>query len=68
MATQGNWDFYMCRLDDKPAFIFLPLELVKDPPLARYPHLFLVRLHFLHPIGRVAPDDFARRDRFHEIL
>jgi hypothetical protein len=49
MAMEGNWDFYMCRLDDKPAFIFLPLDLVKDPPLARYPHLFLVRLHFLHP-------------------
>src|ERR1700742_2687210 len=49
METDGDWDFYMCRLDDKPAFIFLPLDLVKDPPLAKYPHLCIVRLHFLHP-------------------
>lgn len=50
MENEGNWDFYMCRLDDKPAFIFLPLDLLKqNPPLATYPHLFLVRLHFLHP-------------------
>jgi uncharacterized protein (TIGR01619 family) len=49
MDTDGDWDFYMCRLDDKPAFIFLPLDLVKDPPLAKYPHLCIVRLHFLHP-------------------
>jgi len=50
MDNDGNWDFYMCRLDDKPAFIFLPLDLLKqDPPVAKYPHLLLVRLHFLHP-------------------
>ena len=49
MDTDGDWDFYMCRLDDKPAFIFLPLDLLKDPPRAKYPHLCIVRLHFLHP-------------------
>src|SRR3569832_434129 len=50
MENDGNWDFFMCRLDDKPAFNFLPLDLLQQvPPTAKYPHLLLVRLYFLHP-------------------
>lgn len=35
-SISQNWDFYMCRIDDKPGSIRLNLDLYNIAPLKNY--------------------------------
>ena len=44
-----DWDFYFCRVDNRPASIFVDLGVAKDPPLAVYPVMSYVRVAMRNP-------------------
>lgn len=45
----GQWDFYQCRLNGKPASVYLDLGLHGAGPDSKRPALLVVRLHLRHP-------------------
>lgn len=45
----GQWDFYQCRLNGKPASVYLDMGLKKAAPQARRHALLVVRLHLRFP-------------------
>jgi uncharacterized protein (TIGR01619 family) len=47
-----NWDFYLCRVDDQPASIYVDLGIKEEAPLAGYPVMAYVQLNM-----RAARDD-----------
>jgi uncharacterized protein (TIGR01619 family) len=44
-----DWDFYFCRVDDKPASIMVDLGIAHEAPLPAYPYLGHIRIHMLRP-------------------
>ena len=54
-----DWDYYPCRVDDKPASIFLDLALASSGPRPSSPHLLWIGLQIIeggeHEMG-VEPD------------
>jgi hypothetical protein len=44
-----NWDFYLCRVDDEPASIFVDLGIARSAPTADYPYLAYISLHMQKP-------------------
>jgi uncharacterized protein (TIGR01619 family) len=44
-----DWDFYLCRVDDQPASIFVDLGIAEKAPLATYPVMAYVRLNMRDP-------------------
>lgn len=53
-----NWDFYSCRVDDRPASIFVDLGIRADVPDDRLPRLAWLRLQLRFP-----RDDGLSEDR-----
>lgn len=45
----NDWDFYSCRVDDKPASIFVDLGIGGDAPLSGQPYMTFVRLFMRAP-------------------
>lgn len=45
----GDWDFYFCRVDDKPASIFVDLALSKVAPVSALPVMAYVRIFMRAP-------------------
>jgi len=39
-----DWDFYFCRVDDKPASIFLDLGIEKEAPVYGFSVMAYVRI------------------------
>lgn len=46
---EGNWDTYLCRVDDKPAQILLDLDLMARAPLKDYPVLGYISISMQDP-------------------
>jgi len=44
-----DWDFYFCRVDNRPASIFVDLGAAKDAPLGAYPVMSYVSLTMQNP-------------------
>jgi hypothetical protein len=44
-----DWDFYLCRVDDKPASIYLNLGLIQESPIAGMPFMAYVRVYMRAP-------------------
>jgi regulator of RNase E activity RraB len=53
-----NWDFYFCRVDDKPASIFLDLDIEQPAPISDLAHMSYVRLRMNAP----RPDGFSSQE------
>jgi hypothetical protein len=53
-----NWDFYFCRVDDKPASIFLDLDIEQQAPISDLAHISYVRLRMNAP----RPDGFSSQE------
>lgn len=47
--VSDDWDFYYCRVDDKPASIYLDLAAIAYAPLAQLPHMAFIRLRMREP-------------------
>lgn len=45
----GNWDVYLCNVNDRLASIVLDLDYWKRAPLEGHPHLLCIFLYLLHP-------------------
>lgn len=55
-----NWDFYFCRVNDKPASIFVDLDIAKEAPLADFPYM----VNVLVPVKAPRPDGFPGADEY----
>jgi hypothetical protein len=55
-----DWDFYLCRVDDKPASIFLDLALARDAPIGDLPHMAYVFVSMNAP----RPDGLSSKEEF----
>lgn len=57
-----EWDFYFCRVDDKPASIFVDLGIRADVPIADLVDLTWLRLYLQRPRdeGLTTKDEFQR--------
>jgi regulator of RNase E activity RraB len=57
-----NWDFYPCRVDDKPASIFVDLGIRADVPIGNLVDLTWLRLNLQRPRddGLTTRDEFQR--------
>ena len=52
----NDWDFYSCRVDDKPASIFVDLGIRRDVPLSGRPYMAFVRLFMRAPRHHIGGD------------
>jgi uncharacterized protein (TIGR01619 family) len=55
-----TWDFYPCRVDDKPASIFVDLGIARDAPMRALPHMAYLRVHMSAP----RPDGLSSQAEF----
>jgi uncharacterized protein (TIGR01619 family) len=44
-----NWDFFLCRVNDKPASIMVNLALVDEAPIERLPYMAYVEVRLKSP-------------------
>jgi uncharacterized protein (TIGR01619 family) len=44
-----DWDFYYCRVDDKPASIYLDLAAIEQVPVDTLPYMAFIRLRMREP-------------------
>ena len=44
-----DWDFYFCKVDDRPASIFVDLGVAREAPLSSLPVVGYVRVHMHAP-------------------
>ncbi len=67
---QRKWDFYFCRVDQKPAAIFLDLSLRQQAPIASLPHMAYIRLHMLSPRddGLSSSSEAQQLGKFEDVL
>jgi uncharacterized protein (TIGR01619 family) len=56
----GDWDFYSCHVDDKPASIFVDLDLEHEAPMSHLPYAAYVKLRMNAP----RPDGFSSNEEF----
>lgn len=56
-----NWDFYYCRVDEKPASMYLDLDAVQVGPVDGLPIMAFIRLSMLQPRpdGLSSPEEFG---------
>jgi hypothetical protein len=59
----NDWDFYSCRVDDKPASIFVDLGIRRDVPLSGRPYMAFVRLFMRAP----RPDGLSSQEEFEDL-
>src|SRR5262245_27922136 len=57
-AMTENWDFFLCRVDDKPASIFVNLGLADEAPIEGLPCMAYVTVWMKAP----DPDGFPSRE------
>lgn len=55
-----GWNFYLCRVDDKPASIFLNLALHEDAPIAAFGQLAYAHVFMQQP----RPDGLSSNEEF----
>jgi hypothetical protein len=55
-----DWDFYYCRVDDKPASIYLDLGAIEQVPVAALPYMAFIRLRMREP----RPDGLSSQTEF----
>lgn len=55
-----KWDFYMCRVDNQPASIFLDMGIGNSPPSEAYPWMAYLRIFMRHP----GPDGLPSSEEF----
>ncbi len=55
-----DWDFYYCRVDDKPASIYLDLAAIEHAPQAHLPFMAFIRLQMREP----RPDGLSSQAEF----
>ncbi len=60
----NDWDFYSCRVDDKPASIFVDLGIRRDVPLSGRPYMAFVRLFMRAP----RPDGLSSQEEFEDLI
>jgi hypothetical protein len=58
--VSDDWDFYLCRVDDEPASIFLDLGIATDAPRPDRPIMAHVRLYLREP----RPDGLSSNTEF----
>lgn len=56
----GEWDFYLLRVDNKPASIYLDLALARTAPVSTEPNMAYVRVRMRRP----RPDGLSSHDEF----
>ena len=44
-----NWEFYHCRVDDEPAYIFFDINISNEVDKSKYPYLAYIRLILNEP-------------------
>jgi len=49
LAMADNWDFFLCRVDDKPASILVNLGLADEAPIERLPYMAYVQVRMKAP-------------------
>src|SRR5215475_7078282 len=59
-----DWDFYFCRVDDRPASIYVDLGVAKNPPRATYPVMCYVRV----AMRNARPDGLSSNDEFESLI
>ncbi len=61
MVVSDNWDFYYCRVDNKPASMYLDLDAVQVGPVEGLPTMAFIRLRMLNPLpdGLSSPEEFG---------
>jgi uncharacterized protein (TIGR01619 family) len=59
-----DWDFYMCRVDDKPASIYLDLGISEEAPVAELSFMAYVRIYMREP----RPDGLSSREEFDALV
>jgi uncharacterized protein (TIGR01619 family) len=47
--TSDDWDFYYCRVEDKPASIYLDLAAIEHTPVEALPYMAFIRLRMREP-------------------
>jgi regulator of RNase E activity RraB len=57
-----DWDFYFCRVDDKPASVFVDLGVVQEV-VAKFPHMAYMRVYLRIP----RPDGLSSREEFESL-
>jgi hypothetical protein len=60
----GQWDFYQCKVNDKPASIYLDMGLKQDAPERARPAILVVWLYLRHP----HPDNGLSTDAEFDVL
>lgn len=55
-----DWNFYLCRVDDKPASIFLDLALHDAAPITAFPQLGYAHVYMQQP----RPDGLSSNEEF----
>lgn len=55
-----DWNFYLCRVDDKPASIFLDLALIDEAPIAAFGQLGYAHVFMRRP----RPDGLSSNEEF----
>lgn len=58
-----DWNFYLCRVDDQPASIFVNLGIRKLVPMRDLNTLIWLRLHMLDP----RPDGLSSKEEFESL-
>jgi hypothetical protein len=58
--ASDDWDFYYCRVDDKPASIYLDLAAIEEAPKASLPCMAYIRLSMREP----RPDGLSSQAEF----
>lgn len=60
----SDWDFYLCRVDDEPASIYVDLGIRNDVSRSDRPHMAYVRLFMRAP----RPDGLSSQEEFDELV
>ncbi|HOY77072.1 MAG TPA: DUF695 domain-containing protein [Hyphomonadaceae bacterium] len=59
-----DWDFYLLRVDDQPASIFVDLGIAGDAPIHTHPQLGYLRLVMRQP----RPDGLSSQDEYEALM
>lgn len=59
-----DWDFYLLRVDDQPASIFVDLGIVRDVPIRTHPHMAYLRIVMRQP----RPDGLSSSEEFESLV
>ncbi|HLJ65103.1 MAG TPA: DUF695 domain-containing protein [Stellaceae bacterium] len=65
-----NWDFYFTTINNKPASIFVDLDIGREAPLKEFPHTLHIFLKMLapRPDGFPGPEDYEALAKVEDAL